>query len=299
MELINLLFFDSAMSFKYSICYPDKPDIEFVESEIEANDIVELVKSFNWNEEGKKQIEFYSISLDFVRIKDKHRLIISCVVENEIEIFQVTYIIPNDTNSKIIFDEKNYFSAEEYSAENYFAGTLNLLQKYLEEDYPGLIDEIKSSTKLIKPKDHDNTNEKLPKIITIPVNPGELDQSQLDKIIENSGEPHVSQELTVEEINRRVSEFGGSSKQILETEDHSNPLVNLKVDNSTNNYREVHSSGNEHLPTVFSGLIVTILFVFLTIEFSKSGSIDVLTILFGMLSLFFGLGTIHFGLRRN
>lgn len=59
------------MTFKYSICHPDKEQIEYKNSQISGSEVLEIAKSYNWIEQLKlsesldQNKVYYSPSLDF------------------------------------------------------------------------------------------------------------------------------------------------------------------------------------------------------------------------------------------
>lgn len=59
------------MNYKYSICYPDKEQIQYIETPISGNEVLTIAKKFDWLEQLKisESIDpnkvYYSPSLDF------------------------------------------------------------------------------------------------------------------------------------------------------------------------------------------------------------------------------------------
>ena len=103
--------------FFYSICYPDREEIEFIEQPIDQEALLSLFQNFDWEKELSKPMEHYSPSLDFVGASDKHRLILSGLGEGQLEAFMAMYIVPHDEACPDVFDDRNYFRADTYSAE--------------------------------------------------------------------------------------------------------------------------------------------------------------------------------------
>ena len=135
------------MKYKYSICYPDKSEIEFVEEIIEENQIVQLVQSFDWDNEVIKEIEHYSPSLDFINLKNKKRLILSGIGKEKLSQFQVTYVIPNDENCEEAFDDDNYYDTEEYYANCDIETSYEILNEFLNLDYEAVVSIIQAHAK--------------------------------------------------------------------------------------------------------------------------------------------------------
>ena len=135
------------MKYKYSICYPDKPEIQFPDEALEKNQIVQLVKSFDWDNEVTKEIEYYSPSLDFINLKNKMRLILSGFVIDELRQFQIGYIIPNDEKAEKAFDDNNYYNAEEYYADFNIEKSYGVLNEFLNMNYGNVISLIQANVK--------------------------------------------------------------------------------------------------------------------------------------------------------
>ncbi|MDF1698708.1 MAG: hypothetical protein P1U56_22840 [Saprospiraceae bacterium] len=134
------------MSYKYSICYPDKEEIDFPEEEINGDQVIELVKNFNWDDELKKEIEVYSPSLDFIRISNKRRLILSGIGEGKLEEFQIMYSFPNDENASKAFDAKNYYMSEEYTVVVGIEEAYEILKAFLDQQYDVLLSKMQIDT---------------------------------------------------------------------------------------------------------------------------------------------------------
>lgn len=103
------------MKFVHTICYPDKSEIDVFERIIEGEEVINILSSFDFNAHLNKPIEFYSPSIDFIRLHDKKRLIFSGLGERKLKEFQVMYIIPSNTDFTNVFNEKNYLGSTEYT----------------------------------------------------------------------------------------------------------------------------------------------------------------------------------------
>lgn len=102
------------MRYKYSICYPDKDQIDFPYETIGNEEVIQLVKKFDWDKELNKELVFYAPSLDFINISNKKRMILSGIGKGKLEKFQVMYVLPNNDNVIKAFDNSNYYNSEEY-----------------------------------------------------------------------------------------------------------------------------------------------------------------------------------------
>jgi hypothetical protein len=65
------------MTFKYSICHPDKEEIEYQDNSISGNKVLEIAKNYPWIEKLKfsdslnQKNVYYSPSLDFTCIENR------------------------------------------------------------------------------------------------------------------------------------------------------------------------------------------------------------------------------------
>ncbi|ARV10489.1 hypothetical protein BTO05_12920 [Winogradskyella sp. PC-19] len=65
------------MTYKYSICHPDKEDIEYIDNPISGSEILEIAKNYPWVEKLKFSDSlhqgdvYYSPSIDFTCIEDE------------------------------------------------------------------------------------------------------------------------------------------------------------------------------------------------------------------------------------
>ena len=125
-------------NYKYSICYPDKPEIEFHDEVLDRFQVVELMKSFNWRDELGKKIEYYSPSLDFSKLDDKHRIIFSGFGTDDLEGFRIMYLVPNDENIEDIYDNDNYSKEKDYFEEFDIPNSYLLLNLFFDGAYEKL-----------------------------------------------------------------------------------------------------------------------------------------------------------------
>lgn len=131
------------MEFKYSICYPDKDEIDFFDLPIDKSEVLRLVKEFDWDNELPKEILFYAPGLDFIKIIDRQRIIFSGIGEGKLESFQVMYILPNTKNHRNVFDESNYKNTDSFTSEVSIAKGYELLQHFVAGEYQELTNVLK------------------------------------------------------------------------------------------------------------------------------------------------------------
>ncbi len=136
------------MKYKYSICYPDKEEIEHIEKSVDRDEVVSLVKNHNWAEEIQKEIEHYSPNLDFISLKNRKRIIMSGFGNTALEGFYITYITPNDIGEDLLVDDSNahdvfnqdyYLGGEDYSSEFGTEESFEILDAFLSENYDDLV----------------------------------------------------------------------------------------------------------------------------------------------------------------
>ena len=119
------------MKFNYAICYPDKEQIVRYPDLVEKEDIIEIFESMDWDNELKKEVHFYSYSLDILRVKDKVNLIFSAIGKDSLESFQVMLI-------------KN---SSDYCANFSIQSAKILLEKFLNGSTEEMIEEIDLKSK--------------------------------------------------------------------------------------------------------------------------------------------------------
>ncbi|MBQ0787916.1 MAG: hypothetical protein KBT69_10470 [Oceanihabitans sp.] len=96
------------MSFKYSICHPDKPNIEYPKNTLNASAVKEMVHSYPWKEALKKMhalpkdAVYYSPSLDFTNLNNNYTFCLSAVGE-DLENFTFYIFYNRKIKKKILF----------------------------------------------------------------------------------------------------------------------------------------------------------------------------------------------------
>lgn len=137
--------------FKYSICYPDVEAIRYPAKLVSPKEALLLVNTFNWEQELKKQIIYYSPSLDFVNLDDKHRFILSGMGEDKLEEFMIMFLIPNDPSLIEVFAEDNYYDSPSYAASYTVQEGKKLFKSFLQKDYQAVIKNIAQQELAISP----------------------------------------------------------------------------------------------------------------------------------------------------
>ena len=96
------------MTYKYSICHPEKEDIEYRDNPISENEVLEIAKNYSWLEKLKfsdslnQDNVYYSPSLDFTCIENgKSFCLTADYDENENIEFSLWYNRPKKV--KILF----------------------------------------------------------------------------------------------------------------------------------------------------------------------------------------------------
>lgn len=88
------------MTYKYSICHPDKPKIEYLNQELSSYQVIEIIKYYPWSEvlKSMNNIEdgniYYSPSLNFETITGKYSLEITATLEKGKAEFSLWYKKP-------------------------------------------------------------------------------------------------------------------------------------------------------------------------------------------------------------
>jgi len=117
------------MSYKYSVCYPDKKDIIYFDTPITDNEVLSIAKSFNWIEQLKlsesmdQDKVYYSPSLDFKCISNQRSFCLTADFNDKEDLeFSLWYCRPKKVkklfgllgeSEKMIVDEVWHFSFDE------------------------------------------------------------------------------------------------------------------------------------------------------------------------------------------
>ncbi len=123
------------MKFKYSICYPDKDEIDYFQDPVCGDDLHELMKEFDWEKELAKRVDHYSPSFDFINLEDNRRIILSGVGKAKLESFQVMFILPKWIGYEDVFNDENYYNTDSYSKVVSVNKGYEFLQKFIQGKY--------------------------------------------------------------------------------------------------------------------------------------------------------------------
>ena len=127
------------MKYKYSIAYPDTETVKFIDDPKSKEEIVTVIQEFDWNKELRKEVEFYSPSIDLINLEDKKRIIFSGIGNSKLEEFQIMFIEPIINYSNKVFDEKNYHNTNSYSKAFNIDDADKILGHFLNKDYNKII----------------------------------------------------------------------------------------------------------------------------------------------------------------
>lgn len=90
------------MTYKYSICYPDKENIEYPAKLLGKEEVLDMAQNYPWIEQLKlsdsltKKI-YYSPSIDFTHIKDEHSFCLTAGMNKDRLEFSIWYNRPVKT----------------------------------------------------------------------------------------------------------------------------------------------------------------------------------------------------------
>ena len=123
------------MLYKYSICYPNTENIEYKETPISGNEVLDIARNYPWMEQLKISESMdqdkvcYSPSLDFNCIDDGRSLGLTVILNNNNEMeFSLWYNRPKRV--KILFGLLG--EKEEMVVDDIWQFDLNTAIKYLE-----------------------------------------------------------------------------------------------------------------------------------------------------------------------
>ena len=136
------------MTFKYSICHPEKKDIEYKNNSISGKEILEIAKNYPWIEKLKfsdslKQEDiYYNPSLDFTCIENGKSFCLTADYDNNKNLqFSLWYNRPKKT--KVLFGllgEKEKMIVDDIWSIN-FNKSLQYLENFVNGNY-SLIEEL-------------------------------------------------------------------------------------------------------------------------------------------------------------
>ncbi|MCE7995222.1 MAG: hypothetical protein HEP71_24805 [Roseivirga sp.] len=133
--------------YSYSICYPDKAEIEYPGKRLSGKEVIELVSSYPWVDQLKKleSIPYadvhYNPSIDFKNVDDNHSFCLTAEGEPDAERFSVWYAKPVVKKTWFGLSEKEVMDVvdKNFSKEDSF----RLLDGFLKQNYDLLEKEIK------------------------------------------------------------------------------------------------------------------------------------------------------------
>lgn len=117
------------MNFKYSICYPNKSNIAYLNTPISKEKVLEIAKNYPWEEQLNIKGEHYSPSLDFTNIHNKKSFCLTASLNenNDLE-FSLWYNRPKKI--KVLFGLLG--EKEKMIVDDYWSSDLEDSLKYLE-----------------------------------------------------------------------------------------------------------------------------------------------------------------------
>lgn len=135
------------MNYKYSICYPDRYEIEYPDKVLSADEVKEKALNYSWKSELQKlktmnsEMIHYNPSLDFKNINDNYSFCLTAEGEPEDYSFSVWYNRPK--MKKVLFGllgEKEIFDVIDkwFSKEDSF----EMLDRFLAKDYQSIEKEM-------------------------------------------------------------------------------------------------------------------------------------------------------------
>lgn len=130
------------MSYKYTICHPDKEEIELRDNPISAKEVMNIAQNYPWiellnysNSMNQEEVQ-YSPSLEFICIEDKNSFTLTANFSKEMELeFSLWYNRPKKV--KILFGllgERDKMVVDEVW-ENNFEKALKYLKFFVEKNY--------------------------------------------------------------------------------------------------------------------------------------------------------------------
>ena len=136
------------MLYKYSICYPDKKDIEYINKPITAEEVLNIAKSYPWLEQlqltktlNQNKI-YYNPSLDFNCIEDgKSFCLTAGYNDNDHLEFSLWYNRPKKVKVLFgLFGEKEKLVVDDYWSFD-FGKAIEYLEYFVNREYQ-IIEEL-------------------------------------------------------------------------------------------------------------------------------------------------------------
>lgn len=92
------------MKFKYTICHPDRKEIEFPSEILDSNEVLKFAKNYPWEEQMTLSIElpekqvYFSPSVEFTNIETSHGFTLTAEIDNGQVKFALWYNRPKKVN---------------------------------------------------------------------------------------------------------------------------------------------------------------------------------------------------------
>lgn len=130
------------MELVHSKCYPDKEKIDFYQSPISEHQAYSMLVDFDWNEELKKPLKYCSPSIDFIKLRNRKRIVLSGIGNSKLEEFQIMFIEPISNYNNDIFNEKNYYNTDSYSKNVSISDGYKMFQMFISGNYSKLKNQL-------------------------------------------------------------------------------------------------------------------------------------------------------------
>lgn len=128
------------MQFKYSICYPDKKDIEYRNNPISDKDVLKIAENYPWiqqlNLSDSINEVYYSPSLDFNCIENEQSFCLTAIYDDQKKLaFSIWYNRPKKVKVLFgLFGESEKLIVDDYWSLN-IEDALKYLQYFVEGNY--------------------------------------------------------------------------------------------------------------------------------------------------------------------
>lgn len=136
------------MTFKYSICHPDRKDIEYLDKPISGKEVVEIAKNYPWLEKLKlsnslnQKDVHYSPSLDFTDIENGNSFCLTADYDKNEELnFSLWYKRPKKVKTLFgLFSEKEMMVVDDVWEVD-FSKSIEYLEHFVNGNY-AIIEEL-------------------------------------------------------------------------------------------------------------------------------------------------------------
>jgi hypothetical protein len=135
------------MSYKYSICYPDKNDIEYKNTPVSSDEVLEIAKRYPWYEQlnliktmDQDKVN-YSPSLDFTCIKNDKSFCLTANY-NDLEQLEFSLWYNRPKRVKVLFgllgEKEKMVVSDIWSID--FTNAIKYLEHFINENYQKIED---------------------------------------------------------------------------------------------------------------------------------------------------------------